>query len=103
MANISDVTKAYDAVLNQANKGMEPAQKAETSGPSFGDVLKNSIESTIGAQKTSEAVSAAAVAGQAEMTDVVQAITNAEMSLNMLVAVRDRVITAYQEIMRMPI
>jgi flagellar hook-basal body complex protein FliE len=37
------------------------------------------------------------------VTDVVTAVTNAEVALDTVVAVRDRVISAYQEIMRMPI
>ena len=47
--------------------------------------------------------SARAVAGQAEMVDVVTAVSNAEMVLETVTTVRDRVISAYQEIMRMPI
>jgi flagellar hook-basal body complex protein FliE len=35
--------------------------------------------------------------------DVVTAVSNAEMTLQTVVAVRDRVLNAYQEIMRMPI
>ncbi len=35
--------------------------------------------------------------------DVVQAVSNAELTLQTVVAVRDRVVNAYQEIMRMPI
>ena len=37
------------------------------------------------------------------LQDVVEAVTEAELSLQKVTAVRDRVISAYQEIMRMPI
>ena len=50
-----------------------------------------------------EKLSAQSVAGKAELTDVVTAVTSAELTLQTVVAVRDRVISAYQEIMRMPI
>jgi len=43
------------------------------------------------------------VAGKAELIDVVTAISSAEASLETVMAVRDQVISAYQEIMRMPI
>ena len=43
------------------------------------------------------------VAGKAELVDVVTAISAAESSLETVMAVRDQVINAYQEIMRMPI
>ena len=48
-------------------------------------------------------MSAMAVTGEADITDVVQAVTSAELTLQTVVAVRDRMISAYQEIMRMPI
>jgi flagellar hook-basal body complex protein FliE len=48
-------------------------------------------------------MSAKAVTGEADIVDVVQAVGNAEITLQTVVAVRDRVISAYQEIMRMPI
>ena len=38
-----------------------------------------------------------------ELTDIVQAVNNAEIALQTVVAVRDRVIDAYQQIIRMPI
>jgi len=43
------------------------------------------------------------MAGQANVTEVVTALANAESTLNTVVTVRDRVISAYQEILRMPI
>jgi len=43
------------------------------------------------------------VQGQGSMIDVVTAVSAAEASLETVIAVRDQVIQAYQEIMRMPI
>lgn len=70
---------------------------------SFGDVLKSGIQKAIDSQKASEKVSADAVIGKADLTDVVSALNEAETTLQMVVAVRDRLVSAYQEIMRMPI
>ena len=42
-------------------------------------------------------------AGKAELVDIVTAVANAETTLETVISLRDRVITAYQEIMRMPI
>ena len=42
-------------------------------------------------------------AGKANVVDVVTAVAETEVAVEALVAVRDRVITAYEEIMRMPI
>lgn len=71
--------------------------------PSFGDLLKNSARSAIDSIKGGEKASAQAVTGEADLADVVQSISEAELTLQTVVAVRDRVISAYQEIMRMPI
>ncbi|MFN9849086.1 flagellar hook-basal body complex protein FliE [Phenylobacterium sp.] len=69
----------------------------------FGDILKSAITDAVSASKTAEKTMAAQVAGKAELVDVVTAISAAEASLETVMAVRDQVISAYQEIMRMPI
>lgn len=68
--------------------------------PSFGDVLKSSLQSAIDSQHASEKTAAASLVGKADMTEVLQAVNNAEVALNTVLAVRDRVVSAYQEIMR---
>lgn len=77
--------------------GVKPGQ------PSFTDLLSEATQGTVAASRTSEAVSMQAVAKQAELVDVITAVTNAEVALESVVAVRDRVVQAYQDIMRMPI
>lgn len=81
--------------------GVEAAKPKAAEG--FGTMLQEALQNTVDAARQSEAVSAAAVAGKADVTDVVTAVTNAEMALDTVVTIRDRVISAYQEIMRMPI
>jgi flagellar hook-basal body complex protein FliE len=53
--------------------------------------------------KAAEAQMASHVQGKGQLIDVVTAISSAEASLETVMAVRDQVISAYQEIMRMPI
>ena len=53
--------------------------------------------------RAAEQVSADALVGRADINDVVMAVGNAEMGLQMVTGLRDRIIEAYQEIMRMPI
>ena len=50
-----------------------------------------------------EAASLQAVTGKADLTQVAAAVNNAEIALQTVIAVRDRVIPAYQDIMKMPI
>ena len=70
---------------------------------SFGDVMKTVAEKSINTMKEGEKASAQAVMGTANLTDVVEAVTAAEMTLQTVVTVRDRMVSAYQDIMRMPI
>jgi flagellar hook-basal body complex protein FliE len=99
MANITN-NVALNALqkLQGAATGATPA--AAPNGPSFGEVLKQSVQSAIDAQHTSEKVSAASLVGKADMTEVLQAVNNAELALNTVLAVRDRVVQAYESIMR---
>lgn len=72
-------------------------------GVSFSEFLQDKVRESVDTMKGSETMSAKAVTGEADLTDVVQAVTNAELTLQTVVAVRDRLVSAYQEIMRMPI
>ena len=47
--------------------------------------------------------SAAAAAGKADLNTVVVAVAEADLTLKTVVAVRDKVLAAYREILRMPI
>jgi flagellar hook-basal body complex protein FliE len=72
-------------------------------GSAFADLVKGAIENTVQTSKAAESQMAAQVQGKAELVDVVTAVAAAEASLETVMAVRDQVIAAYQEIMRMPI
>ena len=76
---------------------------AEAGGTSFQDLLKNAIGDAQQASRAAETQMAAHAQGRAELVDVVTAVASAEASLETVMAVRDQVIQAYQEIMRMPI
>ncbi|MGH1455663.1 MAG: flagellar hook-basal body complex protein FliE [Alphaproteobacteria bacterium] len=90
--------------LSGAIKGAENNDSViNADGNSFADLIKQGAEQSIQTMKAGEQMSAKAVAGQADVTDVVQAITSAELTLQTVTAVRDKVIAAYQDVMRMPI
>lgn len=102
MSNVNGVNSGVSNTLNQLLKSAG-ANVGEDAGPSFGDVLKQSAQSAIDAQRRSEKVSAAALAGKADATDLLQAVTDAEIALNTVLAVRDKVVQAYEQIIRTPI
>ena len=72
-------------------------------GASFADMLQKLGNDALTTGNQSEAVSVKAAARQAELVDVVTAVTSAEVTLQAVIAVRDRLIQAYQEIVKMPI
>ena len=69
----------------------------------FASMVQDALGKAIEVGKDAEVKSAKNIAGQGELVDVVTALTAAETTLDTIVAVRDRVITAYQDISRMPI
>ncbi len=77
------------------------AQATQT--PDFGKLLSEQVQGVVDAGKVAEAKSLDMVNGKADMVDVVTAMTQAELAMETMVTVRDKVIAAYEEIMRMPI
>ncbi len=76
---------------------------AEVGGQNFGSLLKDAMGQVNQAARTGDAQTQAAVTGKANVVDVVTAVAESEVAIDALVAVRDRVISSYEEIMRMPI
>lgn len=71
---------------------------------SFMDLVKGAAVEAVDTQYKAEALQMDSLTGgNVDLTDLVTAISSAELTLNTVVAVRDRVINAYQEIIRMPI
>lgn len=71
--------------------------------PSFADLVRNELAATRDALRRSEATAVAGLTGAASTQEVVEAVSAAELSLQKVVAVRDRILAAYQEIVRMPV
>ena len=81
-----------------------PGSAAGAGGPaSFGDTLKGALSGIEQSGRAAEGKAAAAVRGKGDLVDVVTAVAESEAAIETLVAVRDRVIAAYEDIMRMPI
>lgn len=87
------------AAYRAASSLAEPA--AQASG--FGGMFKRALEQGVEIGRSAEAASTAAMLGQGGVTEAVLAISKAELTLQTAVAVRDRVVSAYQDVMRMPI
>ncbi len=74
-----------------------------TGGASFGSVLQDAIQGAIDVEHNSEQVSAKALVGKASANDVVFAVSQAEVTMKEVTAIRDKVVAAYEDIIKMPI
>ena len=90
----------YQNTANIASGGISAGTEDQIS---FGSLFRAGLEKIVETQEKSESMSKAAVTGKANITDVVEAVTEAELVLKTAVNVRDKVIGAYQEVMSMPI
>ena len=72
-------------------------------GDNFTAALRDALSGVVQAGHAADAQATQAITGDANITDVVTAIARAELALQTTVAVRVRVVQAYQDIMRMPI
>lgn len=101
---------AAGAYANIARLGADPSSALASvtsvsgkSDTSFTSVLKEAMTAVSEAGHKSDAQTRAVVNGKANMVDVVTAVSETEVAIDAVVAVRDKVIAAYEEIMRMPI
>lgn len=97
---ISSALAAYNAAAkSMGTAGIEPAE----SGPSFSELLQKTGDQALKAGAADEKQSLLGAAGLGNVADIAGAVANAEVTLQTVTAVRDRVVAAYQEILRMPI
>jgi flagellar hook-basal body complex protein FliE len=96
---------AYAALarIGEQTKNLAGAAVAPEGGPNFGSMLKDVMESVTAAGHKSDVQAQAVATGKANMIDVVTAVAESETAIQALVSVRDKVIAAYEDILKMPI
>ena len=98
--------KAYAAVQAQASHlaaQASGASAAPTDGHGFSAVLKSAMTDAMQTSRKAESTMIAQTQGKADLIDVATSIQAAQTSLQTVLAVRDQVIAAYNQIMQMPI
>jgi flagellar hook-basal body complex protein FliE len=100
-----NVGAAAAAYARNANAGSVPAMEPRSGDPAknFSELVNDAVSGAIEVGRQGEAMSAKAIAGQADLREVVMAVTNAEMTLHTALSIRDRVIQAYKDVISMPI
>src|SRR5437868_6721284 len=104
--DINTADNAYRAAAKTAENGfMGKAEMPAAAGGenSFVGMVTDSLKTAVQTSRQAEELSLKQISGEADLKDVVTAVANAEHTLETVVAVRDKVLSAYQEILRMPI
>lgn len=91
------------ARLTEALPSVVRGGRDEAPGSDFGALVKQAMGAVVDAGHKADGQSRAAVTGKANIVDVVTAVSESEVAVDALVSVRDRVIAAYEDILKMPI
>lgn len=104
MAADLSALRAYAAAAQNIAQASEGPQSSEEAAASeFTAMLSNAVSETGNSLAQAENLTAGSAMGQAELIDVVTAVSAAEVQLQTVMAVRDEVIRAYNDILKMPI
>jgi flagellar hook-basal body complex protein FliE len=95
--------EAYQSVARIGASAPRAEKAAALERPDFGALVKAAVAETEASLKGGERAAASVAAGEASLVDVVTAVSAAEVTLETAIAIRNKVVEAYQEIMRMPI
>jgi len=102
--DFSTAVNAYRQAAGAVNSGKSAAPVAEErSENSFAAMVTDSLQQAVKGGHQAEVLSMKQIAGEADLKDVIAAVANAEQTLETVVAVRDKVLAAYQDILKMPI
>lgn len=100
---VSSVLKGIGSSAQTGEVARPSAAQAVHAAAGFDGVLEQVAADAIGTLKTGEAASVSAIQGKVSAQRVVEAVMSAEQTLQVAIAVRDKVVQAYQEVTRMAI
>jgi flagellar hook-basal body complex protein FliE len=106
MATPAIAANAYASLAKIASPAAglgTPAGQTSGAGGSFGAMLKDALGSVMETGAKSDKQTMALASGKSNIMDVVTAVAETDVAVSTLVSVRDRVIQAYEDIMKMPI
>lgn len=96
--------QAVSAYTNAANMPVTlSSSDSDNSDSAFAGIVKGVLQDTAQTINRAENTSSKALVKEADISDVVTSVGEAEMALQTVVAIRDRMISAYQDIIKMPI
>ncbi|NKC33673.1 flagellar hook-basal body complex protein FliE [Falsiroseomonas selenitidurans] len=94
---------AAQAAAAYASAGTGGRAPGAAAGEDFGAALGRALEAGVAIGRSADVQATQALMGQGSVSEAVLAISRAELALQTAVTLRDRVVAAYQEVMRMPV
>lgn len=85
-----------------AYRAIQGAAEGASEG-GFGAALQRAVQGVVNSQRSADATSTQALQGQGSVTEVVLAVSRAELALQTATTLRDKMVSAYQDVMRLPI
>ena len=97
------IQAAYGKSKDLASDKPAGAMADQGQTPDFAQMLRNTASEAVSTVREGDATAAAGLTGEAGLQQVVEATMAMESTVKMSVAVRDKLVEAYQEVMRMQI
>lgn len=90
--------KSRDLAADKTGDQLDPAQAQD-----FGQMLQNAAADAVHTVRQGDATASAGLSGEAGLQQVVEATMAMESTVKVSVAVRDKLVEAYQQVLRMPL
>jgi flagellar hook-basal body complex protein FliE len=100
--DIKAAAAAYSNIAGIAQNATPGPAKPGTADPSFSELVSQTLSDAVDSGYKAEKVSTLALLGKTDLTQLATAVGDAELALNTVVAIRDKMISAYQQISQMP-
>jgi flagellar hook-basal body complex protein FliE len=101
--DIKAAAAAYSNIAGIAQNNAAPVpDKTQSAEPSFYQMVNEALSGAVDSGYKAEKVSTLALMGKADLNDLATAVSSAEQALDTVVAIRDKIISAYQSISQMP-
>lgn len=93
------ISQLYNRAQEAITPASQAAEQARPEGPDFAEIARGIVSDL----RRNEDVARAGMTGEADPQSVVMALASTELAIETAVTLRDRVVEAYQEILRMPV
>lgn len=96
LVSLSQVATAY-------SNGTAKMPASGAGAENFAGMVGNAAEAALQTMRSAEQTTAQGVVGKADVQQVVQALSNAEVTMQAVVTIRDKVLSAYNDVMHMSV